>query len=269
MGNAGDGWALPTIIGGDFAGELTTLINPGTTESSAPIAAEISITRNLSGAIRSASGFFSPVTITGDMSGTLVANADGDTGTLGGMFDARIIVSGNMSGTMRARRDSNATTPRGEIVGDVWVRGNFTGAIIAEGGLSTSPHPPNYILINFNGRAPYDWDSDAFVRIGTTDYGPGDYPSARIYWVTNVRGDCNGSKSLNNFDIDPFTLLLTDRPTWDDTYPWLRDAAYFVGDLGNGSSPCAGDCQINNFDIDCFTALLVSGEPPPMCSTAP
>jgi len=60
-------------------------------------------------------------------------------------------------------------------------------------------------------------------------------------------GDLNCDWELNNFDIDPFVLALTDPAGYQQKYP---DCDILRGDIN-------GDGVINNFDIDPFVTLLV------------
>ncbi len=59
-------------------------------------------------------------------------------------------------------------------------------------------------------------------------------------------GDLNCDGLLNNADIDPFVMALTDPSTYDATYP----------DCNRALADCNGDSLINNADIDAFVALL-------------
>ncbi|MGE0482414.1 MAG: right-handed parallel beta-helix repeat-containing protein, partial [Phycisphaerae bacterium] len=61
-----------------------------------------------------------------------------------------------------------------------------------------------------------------------------------------LRGDLNCDALVNNFDIDPFVLALTD--------PAAYAAAYPACDALNGDMN--GDAAVNNFDIDPFVARL-------------
>lgn len=124
-------------------------------------------------------------------------------------------------------------------------------------------------MINSNGRSPAGWDQNATLSINGTSYSPGDHPSARIYWVTNVRGDCNDDDAFDNSDIDPFVLLLTTPAEWEATYPWARDAELFMADVGGGPSECQGDCHVDNGDIDCFVGMLTGGPTATLCAGAP
>ena len=64
-------------------------------------------------------------------------------------------------------------------------------------------------------------------------------------------GDMDGGGSLDNFDIQPFELALTDTDAYLATYPTLVDFE-FRGDAdGNG--------HFDNFDIAPFETLLTSG----------
>lgn len=65
---------------------------------------------------------------------------------------------------------------------------------------------------------------------------PGDY----------LLGDTNCDGLINNFDIDPFVLLLTDPDAYASQYPECEP----------GSGDVNGDGVVNNFDIDPFVDLL-------------
>ena len=62
----------------------------------------------------------------------------------------------------------------------------------------------------------------------------------------NQIGDLNCDGSINNFDIDPFVLTLTDVPSYQAAYP---NCDYMLADINN-------DGSVNNFDIDPFVDLL-------------
>lgn len=86
--------------------------------------------------------------------------------------------------------------------------------------------------------------------------GPGSFSAA--YTANSVivtvdaiyeRGDVNCDGNVNNFDINPFVLALTD--------PVAYAAAYPACDIQ--LADINGDGRVNNFDIDAFVALLVGG----------
>ena len=74
--------------------------------------------------------------------------------------------------------------------------------------------------------------------------------SAEITFVVSFPlGDLNCDGTLNNFDIDPFVLALTDAPGYAAAYP---ECDVMLADMNE-------DGSVNNFDIDPFVALLTGG----------
>ncbi|MBL8878435.1 MAG: hypothetical protein JNG88_04875, partial [Phycisphaerales bacterium] len=61
--------------------------------------------------------------------------------------------------------------------------------------------------------------------------------------------NCDGR--VNNFDIDPFVLALSDANEYAAAYP--------ACDIS--TADIDGDGAVNNFDIDGFVACLVNGCP--------
>lgn len=64
-----------------------------------------------------------------------------------------------------------------------------------------------------------------------------------------ILGDLNCDGAVNNFDIDPFVLALTDPAAYAAAYPDCDISAADVNEDG----------AVNNFDIDAFVALLAGG----------
>ena len=62
-------------------------------------------------------------------------------------------------------------------------------------------------------------------------------------------GDLNCDGSINNFDIDPFTLALTGAPEFSAYYAAYPDCDPMLADIND-------DGSVNNFDIDPFVGLL-------------
>jgi len=60
------------------------------------------------------------------------------------------------------------------------------------------------------------------------------------------KGDLNCDGAINNFDIDPFVLALTDENGYKQKFP----------NCDRMLADCNGDGQVNNFDIDPFVKLL-------------
>jgi hypothetical protein len=67
-------------------------------------------------------------------------------------------------------------------------------------------------------------------------------------FVGRYRGDLNCDGVVNNFDINPFVLALTNPAAYEAMYP----------DCNLTTADCNGDGVVNNFDINPFVALLVA-----------
>ncbi|MGE0480060.1 MAG: hypothetical protein AB7Q17_06265 [Phycisphaerae bacterium] len=79
---------------------------------------------------------------------------------------------------------------------------------------------------------------------------PGVFPTAVLLLTrAGLPGDMNCDGVVNNFDIDPFVLALTDAAAYEATFPNC--------DINNADA--SGDGLINNFDIDPFVALITGG----------
>jgi len=70
------------------------------------------------------------------------------------------------------------------------------------------------------------------------------------FWpaATFLPGDLNCDGAINNFDIDPFVLALTNPAGYAQQYP---NCNRMLADIN-------GDGIVNNFDIDPFVLLLTS-----------
>jgi predicted outer membrane repeat protein len=100
----------------------------------------------------------------------------------------------------------------------------------------------------------FDWATRRIDRPQTPDSGQGAAPVVdRGAWEfqppAGRPGDLNCDGVVNNFDIDPFVLALSN--------PAAYTAAYPDCDLGNADVD--GNAQVNNFDIDPFVACLAGG----------
>ncbi|MBL8879239.1 MAG: hypothetical protein JNG88_08975 [Phycisphaerales bacterium] len=71
----------------------------------------------------------------------------------------------------------------------------------------------------------------------------------RGVWTTTIAlpGDMNGDGVVDNFDIDPFVLAITDPDAFAAAFPNVE--ALLAGDTND-------DGELNNFDVDSFVALL-------------
>lgn len=90
-------------------------------------------------------------------------------------------------------------------------------------------------------------DANAPLTGGGFELTGGFWPGAAV----DVRypGDMNCDGVVNNFDIDPFVIALTD--------PRLYAAMFPNCDINNGD--VNGDGVLNNFDIDPFVMCLTNG----------
>ncbi|MBL8879669.1 MAG: hypothetical protein JNG88_11170, partial [Phycisphaerales bacterium] len=68
-------------------------------------------------------------------------------------------------------------------------------------------------------------------------------------WASCVLGDLNCDGLVNNFDINPFVLALSEPAEYSALFP---DCDIENGDVN-------GDGSFNNFDIDPFVMLLSGG----------
>jgi len=71
-----------------------------------------------------------------------------------------------------------------------------------------------------------------------------------VFDVNLIPGDLNGDRKVNNADINPFVLALTDEQAFEEAFGFELDA---VGDLN-------GDGRVNNLDINAFVDRLTTSE---------
>lgn len=64
-----------------------------------------------------------------------------------------------------------------------------------------------------------------------------------------LRGDCNCDGLVNNFDIDPFVLAISDSAAYALAYPGCDILSADIDENG----------LVNNFDIDPFVACISNG----------
>ncbi|MBL8877553.1 MAG: hypothetical protein JNG88_00410 [Phycisphaerales bacterium] len=91
-------------------------------------------------------------------------------------------------------------------------------------------------------------DASAGLTGGGFELIGGFWPGAAAANIV-VLGDMNCDGVVNNFDIDPFVLALTDPALYARMYPGCN--------IENGD--VNQDGVLNNFDIDPFVACLTSG----------
>ncbi|MGE0480857.1 MAG: hypothetical protein AB7Q17_10345 [Phycisphaerae bacterium] len=98
-----------------------------------------------------------------------------------------------------------------------------------------------------NAGVPAGW----FATATATDANgnTSEFSACRLVEARFLRGDLNCDALVNNFDIDPFVLALTDAEAYALQFPNC--------DVSNADAN--GDGVLNNFDIDAFVACLANG----------
>ncbi|MBL8881031.1 MAG: hypothetical protein JNG88_18095 [Phycisphaerales bacterium] len=130
--------------------------------------------------------------------------------------------------------NANWTTVESTLTNNSWVRRSFRVA--------------DYLAPNTTVRIRFiasDQPNNSVTEAGVDD--------VRAYYIrcesTVLTGDLNCDGEVNNFDIDPFVLALTDPDAYAAAFPDCDASAADINDDG----------VVNNFDIDPFVALLTGG----------
>ncbi|MBL8879140.1 MAG: hypothetical protein JNG88_08475 [Phycisphaerales bacterium] len=120
-----------------------------------------------------------------------------------------------------------------DVSGRILVLGNLVGQIRVNQSLLNGVSGPEIdidgamassaaIAIDYDGwDAGHDWQSGATVTVGSSSPYTGNGQGFGIWEITCCRGDMDNSGLLNNFDIDPFVMALTDPPAYDAAFPGL------------------------------------------------
>jgi len=113
---------------------------------------------------------------------------------------------------------------------------------------------PNTVILPEQGSEGNNW-VDYIPLPGQPGYMEPSLPAVGYHIISDISqpatlGDLNWDTLVNNQDINPFVLALTDLPAWQAQYPEKDILA--VGDIN-------GDGFFNNQDINPFVALLTGG----------
>ncbi|MGE0479518.1 MAG: hypothetical protein AB7Q17_03495 [Phycisphaerae bacterium] len=133
----------------------------------------------------------------------------------------------------------------------------FIASLACSAGAVAQPYSIDWYTID--GGGAMNTTGGAFSLSGTIGQhdagGPmtgGNFSLTGGFWVvssTLVPGDMNCDGVVNNFDIDPFVLALTDAAAYAAAYPGCNVS----------NADINGDGLVNNFDIDFFVNCLTSG----------
>jgi len=170
------------------------------------------------------------------------------------------------------------TTAPGLIADNVWVNVALSFEDVTDGGLTPFDPDPSHVeegrqiwngtlkiyvndvvvasaaggyVPNDDGFGPLIGQLRSFTGI-TPNLGVDNILITGRFPGAGLLGDMDGSGAVNNNDISPFVLALTDRPTYEATYPGID--ADVVGDID-------GSGTLNNNDITAFVQLLTGGGP--------
>lgn len=122
-------------------------------------------------------------------------------------------------------------------------RGNNTLVALVANTLYVTDDGWLYTLVNLRTGDGADHNSNPVFSTPTA------FVRVRLPGAASVPGDMNCDGTVNNFDIDPFVLALTNLEEYTNQYP---DCDPLNGDVN-------GDGVLNNFDIDPFVELLTGG----------
>ncbi len=92
------------------------------------------------------------------------------------------------------------------------------------------------------------------MRVGASTYTE-NTPAARVYEITECRGDMNNDGSVDFGDINPFVLALNNPAGFGDVHPGLDGSMVYHADVNR-------DGYFDFGDINCFVALLALPNPP-------
>jgi len=147
------------------------------------------------------------------------------------------------------------------IKGNLVFQGNYESGLrvleltdVANGRMTEVAHFDTYPLgdgISFNGVwSPYPFLESGTILVNDRQYG---LFVLRFKPDTFMLGDMDGDGDLDNFDIQPFELALTESDEYRAQFPLLTDYSE-RGDID-------GNNVFDNFDIQAFEALLTADEP--------
>jgi len=190
--------------------------------------------------------WFGTMSFVSDLSGTVTIGSTLGGGTINIFGDlahpGRVIVAGSATGSSTPLLHiRGSVTGSGASVAPIQV-GNVLGRVIAiEGSLEnvssgdeilvvTSMQSSAAIVIDYDGWDDGDdWVSGATVQVGASEYS-GNSPSARVYEISDCKGDMNNDTFVDTDDEDPFDDALNDPGQYASDFPGLDGSAEWHGD---------------------------------------
>ncbi len=113
---------------------------------------------------------------------------------------------------------------------------DFINSITVQAGVVGFAGTTEFIAIDYDGYDPNDvWGEGARIIVGGVRYYEND-PPARVWEITDCRGDMNNDGITNFGDINAFVDALTDLPDYRLSYPGLEGSMDYHGDANcNGT----------------------------------
>jgi len=188
-------------------------------------------------------------------SGPVQVGADSGEGALsvvGG--DSTVDIGGDLgvgeNGTLNYVIDSNGNITTANVDGNVNLASGATLDVDLQDGFSPSGGE-SFNLFDFTGSLSGSFNEDLASLSGDLSWNTADLLSDGLLSINGgaLIGDMNGDGQINNLDINPFVLGLTDEQAFEQQFgvdPAER------GDIN-------GDGQFNNLDINPFVSLLTDG----------
>ncbi|MBU0641450.1 MAG: hypothetical protein KKB50_21525 [Planctomycetes bacterium] len=131
--------------------------------------------------------------------------------------------------------------------GSSWVEVEVIGPATSGGWTEHSFTVSDYVTPNAMVKVRFeasDLNSGSVVEAGIDAF-----LVSRFDCEEGIPGDLNCDGNINGFDIDPFVLVLSSSPPYDDYYAAYPDCNHMLADVNQ-------DGDINGFDIDAFVALM-------------
>lgn len=171
---------------------------------------------------------------TNDNAGTLHVRIGGL--SAGDQHDQLLVSGGaaNLDGRLEIELIDANGAPYQPLIGESFTILTATGGVVGQFDLPVSP--------SCSGGKQFGW---------AVDYGPNEVAVHVVSVSSCLAGDMNCDGRVDNFDIDPFVLALTDAAAYAAAFP---NCTSQNGDVN-------GDARFDNFDIDPFADCVVSLPP--------